>query len=164
MERKPPWWRGNRGEWYVAAQGVLFLLVGFGPRLAPGLGPWSEPYASVASVAGSVLLAGGGTLSIVGLFWLGPHNLTPLPYPRPEAILVTTGPYAIVRNPIYSGLIAGAYGWALLHHSWPTVLFASMLLLFFDIKTRREERWLCEKFPEYDGYQQRVRKLIPWLY
>jgi protein-S-isoprenylcysteine O-methyltransferase Ste14 len=33
-----------------------------------------------------------------------------------------------------------------------------------DIKARREERWLREKFPDYDEYVVKVRRLIPWLY
>ncbi|RPI93163.1 MAG: isoprenylcysteine carboxylmethyltransferase family protein, partial [Chloroflexi bacterium] len=45
-----------------------------------------------------------------------------------------------------------------------TLIYAGLLFVFFDIKTRREERWLARKFPEYAGYQQRVRKLIPFIY
>ena len=38
------------------------------------------------------------------------------------------------------------------------------LAMFFDIKSRREEVWLAEHFPEYAAYQRRVRKLIPFIY
>ena len=38
-------------------------------------------------------------------------------------------------------------------------IYAMLLFIFFDIKSRREERWLARKFPDYAGYQQRVRKL-----
>ena len=41
---------------------------------------------------------------------------------------------------------------------------AAVVLVFFDIKSRREERWLMAKFPEYAGYRRRVRKHIPYLY
>jgi hypothetical protein len=36
--------------------------------------------------------------------------------------------------------------------------------VLLDIKARREERWLREKFPDYDEYAVKVRRLIPWLY
>jgi protein-S-isoprenylcysteine O-methyltransferase Ste14 len=39
-----------------------------------------------------------------------------------------------------------------------------MLFLFLDLKSRREERWLCAKFPDYPAYQRRVRRLIPFVY
>jgi protein-S-isoprenylcysteine O-methyltransferase Ste14 len=32
------------------------------------------------------------------------------------------------------------------------------------VKSRREERWLCEKYPDYAAYQARVHKLIPLIY
>ncbi len=75
-----------------------------------------------------------------------------------------TGEYAIVRHPIYSGVSLIALGWALARRS-PLVLgYALMLFLFFDIKSRREEDWLRQKFPNYSGYQRRVKKLVPFLY
>lgn len=165
MERNPAWWRGERGEWYVVIQGVLFLLVGLGPRTAPGLPLWSEALRPPTTILGGVLILVGGALSVGGLISLGGNNLTALPYPRPEASLVQSGPYAIVRNPIYSGLIFAAFGWGLWVHSSLTLTYAAMLFVLFDVKSRREEAWLCERFPEYREYKKRVRgKLIPWVY
>jgi len=165
MERHSPWWRGSRGEWYVVVQGILFLLVGFGPRSAPGVSMWPAGVLPFASAVGAVLMLAGGALSVAGLFGLGQNNLTALPYPRPEATLVVTGPYAIVRNPIYSGLIFGAFGLGLWVHSGLTLAYALLLFVLFDVKSRREEAWLCERFPQYREYKKRVRgKLIPWVY
>jgi protein-S-isoprenylcysteine O-methyltransferase Ste14 len=159
-----PWWRGTRGEWYVVAQGLLFAVVIFGPRALPGQPAWSAPYAGIASTVGLVLMVAGGTLAVAGLFGLGRNNLTALPYPLPESTLVVTGPYRIVRNPIYSGLIFGALGYALRINGGLTLGYALLLFVFFDVKSRREELWLVERFPEYPVYQQRVKKLIPWVY
>jgi protein-S-isoprenylcysteine O-methyltransferase Ste14 len=39
-----------------------------------------------------------------------------------------------------------------------------VLLAFFDLKSRREERWLAEQFEGYEAYRSRTRKLLPWLY
>jgi protein-S-isoprenylcysteine O-methyltransferase Ste14 len=41
---------------------------------------------------------------------------------------------------------------------------AAVLFIFFDLKSRREERWLMEAYPGYAKYRQRVRKLIPFVY
>jgi protein-S-isoprenylcysteine O-methyltransferase Ste14 len=164
LNRPAPWWKNTRGEWYVVAQGFLFLLVGFGPHTAPDLPAWTAPYGAVASAIGLVLMLAGGALAVAGLLGLGRENLTALPYPRDESTLVVTGPYRLVRNPIYSGLIFGAFGYALWVNGWLTLGYALLLFIFFDIKSRKEERWLAEKFPDYGAYQQRVRKLIPWVY
>jgi protein-S-isoprenylcysteine O-methyltransferase Ste14 len=158
-----PWWKGTRGEWYVVAQVGIFLVVLFGPRNLPGWPPWQPPYSQLASAVGAVLIVAGAALAVAGVARLG-RNLTALPYPKDGAPLVETGPYRIVRNPIYSGLVMAAFGWGLWVNGWLTLGYALALFVFFDVKSRLEERWLCEKYPAYSAYQQRVRKLIPWVY
>ena len=160
---RAPWWRGDRGEWYVVVQVALFALVAFGPRTLEGWPSWPPLFALVTTYAGVVLMIAGVALAMAGLLRLGP-NLTPLPYPRDDAHLVTGGPYALVRHPIYSGLIFAAFGIALFAHGTLTVLYAATLFAFFDVKSRREERWLVERFPDYPTYARRVKKLIPWVY
>jgi protein-S-isoprenylcysteine O-methyltransferase Ste14 len=163
LQPQAPWWKGSRGEWYVVAQGLLFVLVLFAPRTVPGL-PALGAYATLASAIGLALMLVGATLAAAGLLGLGQENLTALPYPRDGSTLVVTGPYRLVRNPIYSGLIFGAFGYALWVNGWLTLGYAALLFIFFDVKSRKEERWLAEKFPDYGAYQQRVKKLIPWVY
>lgn len=158
-----PWWKGARGEWYVVAQGAFFLLVVVGPRTWSGIPAWAAPFTRIGVWSGSVLLVFGGLLALAGATKLG-ANLTPLPYPKDEAVLIETGPYRLVRHPIYGGVILMAFGWGLGVNSWLTLGYALLLFIFLDIKSRREEQWLREKFPGYAGYQKRVRKLIPYLY
>jgi protein-S-isoprenylcysteine O-methyltransferase Ste14 len=69
-----------------------------------------------------------------------------------------------VRHPIYTGLILGTLGWSLWRSSLLGVGLAVLLLVFFDLKSRREERWLTEAYPGYPEYRRRVRKLIPFAY
>jgi len=156
-----PWWRGARGEWYVVAQLALFALVAFGPRTWPG-GP-RIPEAFGLRATGIVLMAAGFLLMVAGILKIG-AKLTALPRPAEEATLVESGPYRIVRHPMYAGAILMAFGWAPLSGGWLTLGYAAILFVFFDLKTRREERWLCERFPDYPAYRERVRKLIPFIY
>jgi len=160
---QPPWWRGARGEWYVVAQLVLIAVVFFAPRTIAGLPDWPNVVSRIALFFGFALMAVGICLLLAGLFRLGP-NLTPLPFPKPTATLVETGPYRFVRHPMYSGGIMLAYGWALYVHGWLTLIYATVLLIFLNLKSAREEQWLVAKFPEYPSYQRRVRKLIPFIY
>jgi protein-S-isoprenylcysteine O-methyltransferase Ste14 len=157
-----PWWRGARGEWLVAAQVVLMVLVFLGPRNV-GDPPAPFPFPGACLAAGIVLMAGGGALLVAGLLRLG-RGLTPLPYPRDGAELVQTGPFALVRHPMYSGGLVLALGWALFSQGWLTLGYVAILFVFLDLKSRREERWLAEKFPTYAAYRRRVRKLIPFVY
>jgi len=158
-----PWWRGSRGEWYVVVQVALIVLVFLGPRTLPTLPVWPAPLARISVVAGAVIALAGFVLLLAGLFRLGP-NLTPLPYPTSNATLIQAGPYRLVRHPMYAGGIALAYGWAFLVCGWLTLAYATVLLLFLEVKATREERWLTDRFPDYPAYQRRVRKLIPFIH
>ena len=160
---KQAWWRGQRGEWFVIAQLALFVLILLGPRTVVGLPSWPTTLLGISSVVGIVLLVLGGLVSLVAVLHLG-SNLTPLPHPKEGATLVVTGMYRFVRHPIYLGVILMAIGFALFMQGWLTLVEALALVVFFDIKSRREEVWLAEHFPDYAAYQQRVRKLIPFIY
>jgi protein-S-isoprenylcysteine O-methyltransferase Ste14 len=149
-----------RGGWWVVAQVSLLVL-------AVVLPPWSAGVESAfgypLQVLGWILTGGGALLLLAGVFALG-RALTPFPRPNDKAAFVTRGVYRLVRHPIYTGVTVGAFGWALVHLSVVGVLCAVVIAVFFDRKVVREERWLRERFPEYDAYAQRVRKFIPGLY
>jgi len=150
---------GPRGEGWVLLQGVLLVVV-----VAAGwsLGPdWSGPLRLAGVVVGIVLIIGGSVLALRGVVDLG-GALTPLPRPRNGAELVETGAYAVVRHPIYGGLILAAFGWAIVQASVLTVALAVVLAAFFRVKSAREVVWLQQRFPAYAGYRARTRRLIPW--
>lgn len=159
MSARDSSWTGPRGEAYVAVQLALMVLVAFGPRTCPGLSAW--PGSSAA--AGIALLAFGVALAVAGIAALG-RNLTATPRPKPGATLVERGPYRLVRHPMYAGAVIAAFGWALAVHGWLTLGYAALLFVFFDVKARREERWLRDEIPGYAAYERRVRKLIPFIY
>jgi protein-S-isoprenylcysteine O-methyltransferase Ste14 len=79
--------------------------------------------------------------------------------------LVTTGPYRLVRHPIYLGFALVATGQALAFESWP----ALMIVLFgivptFAWRAHAEEKLLSRAFGErYAVYQQRTKKIVPYL-
>ncbi len=158
------WWRGERGEYWVVAQVILF--VGF--MLLPihpitnlgGLSPiWQ--YLSWGFTGLFSLIA--VSLLILGSLKLG-KNLTPLPHPKNDGELVTSGVYGVVRHPIYSGVIFLAIAYSCWQLSLTHAIGAIMFLVFFDIKARKEESWLSNKFSDYDAYRSQVKKLIPGIY
>ena len=124
---------------------------------------WPFPFRHACPVVGGVLMVGGVAFLVAGLFRLG-SGLTPLPYPKDGTELIQTGPFGLVRHPMYCGGLVLALGWAVFVHSWLTLGYVLVLFVFLDAKSRREERWLAERFPAYASYQQRVRRLIPFVY
>jgi len=151
---------GSRGEGWVLIQGVLLVLVA---AAGWSLGPdWSGPARIVGVVVGIALIAGGIVLAVRGVADLG-RAMTPLPRPREDAELVETGVYALVRHPIYGGLMLAAFGWAVAKASIVAVVLAAGLATFFQLKSTREERWLELRYPGYAAYRARTRRFIPWL-
>jgi protein-S-isoprenylcysteine O-methyltransferase Ste14 len=61
--------------------------------------------------------------------------------------------FFVVRHPIYSGFSLASLGWSLMWNSLATFIAAILLLVFFAIKARREERWLEDKFTGYNSIQ-----------
>ena len=149
---------GKRGEGWVIGQFVIGIAI-----VASALVTRLELPLFVR-VLGIVLMGIGGLEVRAGANHLG-KNLTVMPKPKEEGhSLITSGVYGIVRHPIYSGLILAAFGWSLL---WGTLLGIALsvgLLIWLDLKSRREEKWLTEKYPDYSGYQARVKKSIPYVY
>ncbi len=160
--RQSPWWQGTRGEWYFVVQLILFALIVLA-ALVPGQPAWPPAVTWPARGLGVLLGLAGGALALAGLVGLG-RNLSALPHPTDDAVLVESGVYGRVRHPIYGGLITGALGWALLTNSLLALVLAVVLLLFFEVKSRREERQLLARFPAYADYRRRVRKFFPYLY
>jgi len=75
--------------------------------------------------------------------------------------VVDTGPYAIVRHPIYTGLIAAAVATALVKGALPAVAGAALMTLGFWIKARLEERFLRERLGP--GADESYRRSVPML-
>jgi len=76
--------------------------------------------------------------------------------------LVRGGPYAIVRHPIYSGLLLAILGTAIVFGEWRGLLAFCFLTVAFLFKLRREERFMEESFPDtYPSYRAQVPALIP---
>lgn len=146
----------QRGGVWVLMQSVLLAAVILLATFFRGGG-----FHPAAVIAGAALLIIAAGVALAGSLALG-RNLTPFPKPGGQAQLVRHGIYAVIRHPLYTSVMAGAIGWALLWQSWAALVAAAFLTPFFLAKARREERWLRETFPEYADYERQVRGFVPW--
>ena len=77
--------------------------------------------------------------------------------------LIMTGPYALVRHPIYTGLVLAFIGTGFARGDWRGLLAAVMACAALWPKLRLEERWMAERFgARYEEYSRRVPALVPF--
>jgi hypothetical protein len=79
--------------------------------------------------------------------------------------LVTSGPYALARHPIYTGLLVAVVGTALATGEWRCILAIIVILMALMVKMSQEEKLMMQTFPQaYPGYRRRVKALIPGVF
>ena len=120
--------------------------------------------ALLLALAGCLLALAGSALILRSRAALGPAwSLVPRADQRMG--LVTTGPYRLVRHPIYLGLSMLAAGEALAFGSWPALtIVLSGIVPTFAWRARAEDKLLSRTFGQrYEVYRQRTRMIIPQL-
>jgi protein-S-isoprenylcysteine O-methyltransferase Ste14 len=118
--------------------------------------------ATGAAAVGSVLCVIGLAFAIWARVALGRHWGMPMTL-RDAPELVTSGPYAYVRHPIYTGLAAMMIGTTLVYPLG--VLWCAVMIPYMVFSARREERDMDRLFPDvYPAYKQRSKMLVPFVF
>lgn len=148
------WFGGTSNRTFVAWPLVLLAWQALLAGGWPPLDPWGLPllawgYLQYKLVGRLRTRVGGG----------GPGMSNP-----PQR-LVTSGPYGLVRNPMYLGHILFFLGLALLLHGWFAWAVFAAHLAWFDWRARRDEAHLRELFgAPYEAYLARVKRWVPGVY
>ena len=85
---------------------------------------------------------------------------------REQHSLVSSGPYALVRHPMYTSFLLMGIGQALLLSNWIVGLagLIGFAILFF-LRVDKEEHMMLANFgPQYRAYMERTKRIIPYLY
>lgn len=151
--------------WFYLVTTLLFLGIGYA-----GWNPVVQALSFQAQVwmgvAGALLYFPGMALTLWGRLVLGRNYLPSMLlgvrlFQNQE--LITTGPFAFVRHPMYLGLILAALGSVLIYRTWTTVGFA-LCAPFLLLRARMEERALAAEFGDrWERYRCRVPLIIPRL-
>lgn len=140
----------------VGAQfGLLAALI-----ILPAGDLWSRGVVSLS--AAGVLLVGGFALAALAGLRLGP-SLTPLPIPKDDGELVTSGLYHYVRHPIYTGVLLAGAGLVVAQASLGHIVGWVALWGVLTLKALGEEKMLSEKYDGYAEYSNKTGRFFPQL-
>ncbi|MBN1182535.1 MAG: isoprenylcysteine carboxylmethyltransferase family protein [Bacteroidales bacterium] len=103
-------------------------------------------------------------LGLWAIYVMRLSRLNIFPHLRNGAILITKGPYKLIRHPMYAAVIL--FGLSLIIELYSTERLAVVLILFFTLilKIEFEEKILIKELPGYQEYRSKTYKLIPFIY
>jgi protein-S-isoprenylcysteine O-methyltransferase Ste14 len=119
---------------------------------------------------GLLFLALGAALLAVGLgfsVWARRHlgrNWSAQVVVKEDHALIRSGPYRLVRHPIYAGILLAFLGSVVTIGEWRGLLAFLFALLSFTMRSRAEELRMGQIFPEYQEYRRETAALIPFVY
>jgi protein-S-isoprenylcysteine O-methyltransferase Ste14 len=144
----------------VLIQAVLFAGVVVAGLASPR---WPNTLRLPALVIAIIAGVAGLVLPLSAVRTLG-RSASPFPKPPATSELKETGVYALVRHPIYGGIILLSLGWSL--GLGPVALIPTVVLaIALVFKSLLEERWLLDRHPSYAAYRIRVRRrFVPYLW
>lgn len=91
-------------------------------------------------------------------------QLKVFPEPGKNATLVTSGPYGLIRHPMYTALILACIGMLIANFTWLRLLLVIALCVVLIVKLLYEEKLLSEKFNAYTEYKRKTYRLLPFVF
>src|SRR5207245_453683 len=140
----------------IVAVAILLIRLGAFRGHPANTDPW------LAGI-GLVLFALGLGFAIWARVHIGRNWGTPMTR-KDEPELVTSGPYRLVRHPIYSGILVAGFGTAVAL-SWLWLIPVGLAGVYFLYSATAEERYLSEQFPDtYPVYKRSTKMLVPFIF
>ena len=151
-----PWARELRIRALIVILAVILIRFGIFRGQGVNTDPWRAGL-------GLVLFALGLGFAIWARIHIGRNWGTPMSQ-KDEPELVTSGPYHLVRHPIYSGVLLAGVGTAVAL-SWLWLIAVVLAGVYFAYSAKVEERNMATQFPDaYPAYRRSTRMFIPFIF
>jgi protein-S-isoprenylcysteine O-methyltransferase Ste14 len=149
------WSRELRIRAVIVVLAILLLRLGAFQNNGLTSDPWRAGL-------GLVLFAVGLAFAVWARIHIGRNWGTPMSQ-KDDPELVTSGPYQLVRHPIYSGILVAGVGTAVAL-SWQWLIAVALAGVYFVYSATIEERNLTEQFPDsYPAYSRATKMLVPFI-
>jgi protein-S-isoprenylcysteine O-methyltransferase Ste14 len=145
----------------IAALAFFFF---YGNRRSGWMAQRFVPATPAIAWLGLFLTIAGCALAILARLYLG-GNWSGTVTIKQDHTLIRTGPYALVRNPIYTGFLVAVLGSAIANGHLRDLVATGVLLLAFVYKIHVEEKFMTEQFgDQYLQYKHETKALIPYVW
>jgi len=140
---------------------LFFMLTPIG--FAGTLGSLYLPSSEALKTFGLLVTAGGVASAIWARRHLG-SNWSGVPSLKVGHTLITTGPYSVVRHPIYTGILTGMVGSTLVLGTYGSLFVLVLSSALVWVRIRQEEGLMKGEFGDaYQDYRKRTKTIIPWV-
>lgn len=109
-----------------------------------------------------LLLISGLLLGVWSLSAMRKSRLRILPDPAVNAILICSGPYRLIRHPMYTSVLLFTAGLTATNQPYDVICYLSLFIVLL-LKSYLEESMLSEKFDQYEDYKKKTYRLIPFI-
>jgi len=101
-------------------------------------------------------------------FWaagaMKPGNFNIVPYPVKNGVMISRGPYRLIRHPMYASILIFSFGLLAGQFDYKKLLVSVVLMVCLVIKMYFEEKLLCAHHPGYKAYIQKTKRIIPFIW
>jgi protein-S-isoprenylcysteine O-methyltransferase Ste14 len=156
--------QGRPFSYWLHVVAMVFAYVSNLYSLDGWLGTQIFPPVFPLELVGCLLVIMGVCLAIVSRIHLGRQWSAQVQL-RQDHKVIKTGPYRLLRHPIYTGIFLTVIGLFLMNGRWLGLLGVLVLVVAYYFKIAAEERLLLTHFgEEYRDYMKKTYRLIPWVY
>ena len=143
---------------------VIVIAVAFvAARFGAFHGHLTHTEPPLRSTVGLALFAAGLLFAVWARIHIGRNWGTPMTQ-KQEPELVTSGPYHLVRHPIYSGILLAGVGTSVAL-GWRILVIFGLSAIYFIYAATVEEKFLTEQFPDaYPAYKRSSKMLVPFVF
>lgn len=111
-----------------------------------------------------LLLAISAALAFWAMASMKLGNFNVVPTPVANGVMVSRGPYKVIRHPMYSSILIFALAIVSGEFSYVKLIISLVLLAGLVVKMLYEEELLCRQYPDYKGYMDKTKRMVPFVW